>query len=346
MANITVYSIWILLLSFYRSFSQLSRDYELRIEEAGSNLRSPMWCERTKDYEILWKKDATIIAFGNQTIINDKRFSIRKNTAMDRSLKIRNLKLSDRGRYQCKNRENNAVLQDYLLKLKKATSITEYSGEKVNIVEHGTTRLWCNATGIPEPTVTWYALEITSKQEEVLKDIGIQGNMLGIQNVSRYCATKFQCRASNDYNNYKDGRSIVTQNITLNVKFLPDVQIKIRVNGDSFRFISTITGKISDRLELVCDVLANPLTTVTWYRDQIEIGRYSASESKPKRNDYDKDNYVYELSSIQMNSREPRFLALPLQFTLDDPYTFAVYRCVVVNEIGSVEKSTHVVQKQ
>lgn len=53
----------------------------------------------------------------------------------------------------------------------EATSITEYSGEKVNIVEHGTTRLWCNATGIPEPTVTWYALEITSKQEEVLKGI-------------------------------------------------------------------------------------------------------------------------------------------------------------------------------
>jgi hypothetical protein len=118
------------------------------------------------------------------------------------------------------------------------------------------------------------------------------------------------------------------------------------VNEGSFLFMSTITGNRADRVELVCDVLANPLTTVTWYRDQVEIGRYSSGESKPKRNDENKNNYVYEMTSIQMSSVEARFLALPLKFTLDAKYTFAVYRCVVVNEIGSVEKSTSVVQKQ
>ncbi|XP_061183521.1 hemicentin-1-like [Saccostrea echinata] len=336
------YSFWIIL-NCHIYHSQLSREYELRIKEAGSDLVNPFRCEINKGEEILWRKDDNEVIFiGNTMISQDTRIRVKNDTSTDRSLSIRYLKSSDEGRYRCINRKTQAIISDYRLKLKAKPEIPIHSGDKVNVLEYGTTRLWCNATGIPQPTVTWYAMEVTNQQEEVLRDIGIRGNMLGIQNVSRFCATKFQCRATN---NYKENKAAV-HNITLNVKFLPDVKIKIRLNEGNFKVLSSFAGDRADKVELVCDVLANPLTTVTWYRDEIEIGRYSSGETKPKRNDKESNNYVYELSNIQINRREPRFLSFPLKFTLDAKYTFSSYRCIVMNELGSVEDSVNVVPKQ
>ncbi|XP_062593342.1 neurotrimin-like [Saccostrea cucullata] len=334
-------SFWIILNCHIYHF-QLSREYELRIEEAGSDLVNPFRCDIKKGEEIIWKKDnIEVIFIGNALITTDKRITVNKDSSTDRSLKIRNLKTYDEGKYVCRNRDTQAIISEYHLILKAIPEIPRYSGDRVNVREHDTTHLWCNATGIPQPTVTWYAMEVTNQQEELFRDIGIRGSMLGIHNVSRFCATKFQCRATN---NYRDKAAV--QNITLNVKFLPDVQIKTKLNEGNFKVVSSFAGKRADKVELVCDVLANPLTTVTWYRDEVEIGRYSSGETKPKRNDKDTNNYVYELSNIQINQREPRFLSFPLKFTLDAKYTFSRYRCVVLNELGSEENSVNAVPKQ
>lgn len=200
------------------------------------------------------------------------------------------------------------------------------SEPRVSVWEYNEVRLWCNATGVPEPRVTWYVLETTSQQTKVLRDIGIQGRMLGIKNVSRECATKFQCNASNNYNEKKNPVSKV---ILLDVKFVPDVNIKVKINNGSFSVETSILSDRKDSIELVCDVFANPLTKITWYRNKVKIGHYTVGEDGPEKNAQDRDNNVYTISNIQTTPTEPRFWAFPLRFQMDGVFMFAKYQCEV-----------------
>ena len=44
-------------------------------------------------------------------------------------------------------------------------SIPVSSDSRVNVLENDEVRLWCNATGLPVPTITWYAIESNNQQE-------------------------------------------------------------------------------------------------------------------------------------------------------------------------------------
>nr|XP_034324518.1 hemicentin-2 isoform X2 [Crassostrea gigas] len=244
---------------------------------------------------------------------------------MDSHLMINSLKKTDEGNYTCKLL-NGSVIRDYLLKLKEEAAIPVASEPRVSVWEYNEVRLWCNATGVPEPKVTWYVLETTNQQTEVLRDIGIQGRMLGIKNVSRECATKFQCNASNNYNEKKNPVSKV---ILLDVKFVPDVNIKVKINNGSFSVETSILSDRKDSIELVCDVFANPLTKITWYRNKVKIGHYTVGEIGPEKNAEDRDNNVYTISNIQTTPTEPRFWAFPLRFQMDGVFMFAKYQCEV-----------------
>lgn len=43
------------------------------------------------------------------------------------------------------------------------------SEPRVSVWEYKEVSLWCNATGVPEPKVTWYVLETTNQQTEALR---------------------------------------------------------------------------------------------------------------------------------------------------------------------------------
>nr|XP_022330289.1 hemicentin-2-like isoform X1 [Crassostrea virginica] len=334
-------SIFLIYTFAFCCYSQLSQDFETRIEESGLDLSYPLGCRRTKNHEVVWLHEGKAIALGNNIFNNDIRFAIETPYVLDRNLMIKNLKPDDAGRYQCKEYpdSNGSIIADYLLRLRAKASIPVSSDSRVNVLENDEVRLWCNATGLPVPTITWYAIE-SNNQQEFLKDIGVKGRMLGISNVSRYCSTTFQCQASNKYKETYP----VYKNITLDVKFLPDVQIKVRVNGTNFLVADTISSNRAEQIELVCDVFANPLTKITWYRDKTTIGHYSAGESSPIKNDKDKTNYLYTLTNIQTNTKEPRYWSFPLVFQADGQYTSGKYWCEVTNEVGSSRKYVQIMQ--
>lgn len=134
------------------------------------------------------------------------------------------------------------------------------------------------------------------------------------------------------------------QHIYIVFSVLPDVQIKVRVNGTNFLVADTISSNRAEQIELVCDVFANPLTKITWYRDKTTIGHYSAGESSPIKNDKDKTNYLYTLTNIQTNTKEPRYWSFPLVFQADGQYTSGKYWCEVTNEVGSSRKYVRIMQ--
>ncbi|XP_052699032.1 neural cell adhesion molecule 1-A-like isoform X1 [Crassostrea angulata] len=314
------------LLGIFASFNiSYSIDPVTVIGESGSNLAYPLECERPTGFNILWLKDLTPIANSTAFFNKDDRYSFKNRYLRDSHLMINSLKKTDEGRYKCELL-NGSVISDYMLKLKEEAAIPVSSEPRVSVWEYHEVRLWCNATGVPEPKVTWYVLETTNQQTEALRDIGIQGRMLGIKNVSRDCATKFQCNASNNYNEKKDPVSKV---ILLDVKFVPDVNIKVKINNGSFSVETSILSDRKDSIELVCDVFANPLTKITWYRNKVKIGHYTVGEDGPEKNAQDRDNNVYTISNIQTTPTEPRFWAFPLRFQMDGVFMFAKYQCEV-----------------
>lgn len=56
-----------------------------------------------------------------------------------------------------------------LCELLEEAAIPIASEPILSVWEYKEVRLWCNATGVPEPKVTWYVLETTSQQTAVLR---------------------------------------------------------------------------------------------------------------------------------------------------------------------------------
>lgn len=83
------------------------------------------------------------------------------------------------------------------------------------------------------------------------------------------------------------------------LEVVPDVNIKVKINNGSFSVETSILSDRKDSIELVCDVFANPLTKITWYRNKVKIGHYTVGEDGPEKNAQDKDNNVYTISNIQ-----------------------------------------------
>lgn len=203
-----------------------------------------------------------------------------------------------------------------------------------------TVNLWCNATGYPEPTVTWYAYQQTGSGEK-LESIGISGNMLGIRNISQSCNTIYQCQAINSYRMKKP----VVKNITLRVDFIPDVSVGIKLNGKEILNGGSVLGRKKDRVVLSCSIYAVPPPNVTWSRDNITIGTYHHVNGAIEKSS-NTDNFLYELKTKALETKIG--ITVTLDFTLDADYTFAGYHCDAENEVGSNRKTVKIkhVQKR
>lgn len=84
----------------------------------------------------------------------------------------------------------------------------------------------------------------------------------------------------------------------------------MKINNGNFSVETSILSNRRDVIELVCDVFANPLTKITWYRDKVKIGHYTVREIGPEKNAEESDNNVYTISNIQTTPTEPRFWAI------------------------------------
>ncbi|XP_062566995.1 neuronal growth regulator 1-like [Saccostrea cucullata] len=305
--------------------------------EEGKSIR--LDCTVKNINEAMWQKDGQIITFGSIVIFDKRRISVGSNWATDYSLEITQMLKKDKGNYTCKNRMSNNADAYYNLKLKAGASIEDnmFSGPEVRAMENETVILWCNASGYPVLSVSWYVIEEDSIQEEKMTGLGINGNMLGIQRVSRSCASKFQCQAVSTYKPEK----IEKRNITLIVDFFPEMSVIGFINNKSSSNI--LYGSTSETVKLSCTVFSSEPFNITWLsqRDKKELGWYSSQSGKSESAGI----YGYSIKS-NINHNDRRIVEVVLTVLLDTNDSFSNYSCNAENKLGPILKTIETRKKE
>lgn len=306
--------------------------------ELGDNLQYPLYCKVGDINKSSWKRSDVPISAG-EYVFDNKKYSLDDKSPPEYNLKLKkSLLKNDAGKYSCT--EGSKEIKIYILIAKESASIPKHSESSIYSMLGDTVNLWCNATGYPEPTVTWYAYQQTGSGEK-LESIGISGNMLGIRNISQSCNTIYQCQAINSYRMKKP----VVKNITLRVDFIPDVSVGIKLNGKEILNGGSVLGRKKDRVVLSCSIYAVPPPNVTWSRDNVTIGTYHHVNGAIEKSS-NTDNFLYELKTKALETKIG--ITVTLDFTLDADYTFASYHCDAENEVGSNRKTVKIkhVQKR
>ncbi|XP_069138033.1 neurotrimin-like isoform X1 [Argopecten irradians] len=257
----------------------------------------------------------------------------------------------DEGRYECIAGSKMEIIEAYDLKIEREAYIPETAYTKdVIIWEGGTVKLWCNASGYPVPDIGWQIVQMESNGRESVHDIGIQGQLLKIQNVSRHCDDWYRCTASN-----KLSRIPVSRDIKIHVNFgaMADLDVysgdqcgtdtddlgeKLRVNNSGSYYIEKKEG---DEVSLVCSGSGSPNATIDWfiYQGDILIKISTLGLGNQIVNTNEIGSFVPSIC-LSLFQDERRF---KLKFRIFDD-KFAKYICRASNEYG-VDETTITIKK-
>ncbi|XP_062616394.1 opioid-binding protein/cell adhesion molecule-like isoform X2 [Saccostrea cucullata] len=192
----------------------------------GKTAKLPCSVQSLGEYQVFWAdKFSTILTLDEKRVIDDERMEIYRPYTSDWNLLIRDVKVEDSGCYTCrintiqvvktKPVELNVLVPPRILnknEIWKKKEILTKVGETVNIT--------CIVSGIPTPRVKWYRHPLKNTVEGIVNvtseikrqgsgeresciytvekpDIGMEGEILVIHKISRYCDGIYQCVASN-----------------------------------------------------------------------------------------------------------------------------------------------------
>ncbi|CAG5122880.1 unnamed protein product, partial [Candidula unifasciata] len=158
----------------------------------------PRYTEQYADqYKVMWVSPLeTVISLQDRRLLNDMRISVERPFMKDWNLHLRNVSVTDAGVYKCQintdpvgTKKINLVVTEppRIIDHTMPTDIEKPEGEMVE--------LFCNATGTPQPEISWYRLH--KKGNGVRERVGQTGESLVIHNISRMCGDTYECVASN-----------------------------------------------------------------------------------------------------------------------------------------------------
>lgn len=209
----------------------------------------------------------------NRTVLNFTWSKYGADNALSHSsqLTFLNISRADSGNYSCTATNGTANWSAIAtLKVFYPPEII-YSTGNLTVNESSNSKLSCNASGHPSPTIQW----------SFPNGSNIRNNgFLEIINTSRSQHGKYVCQATNDIGN---STSIV---MYLNVQYAP----KINITGRE----KNISSWLHRNSTLTCQADGNPRPEITWSKDKMELfrGNISGYIYVRPQNSTDFGNYV------------------------------------------------------
>ncbi|KAH8281428.1 hypothetical protein KR054_000438 [Drosophila jambulina] len=258
-------------------------------------------------YKVAWLRvdTQTILTIQNHVITKNQRIGIANSEHKTWTMRIRDIKESDKGWYMCQINTDPMKSQMGYLDVVVPPDILDYPTSTDMVVREGSNvTLKCAATGSPEPTITWrresgVPIELASGEEVP----SVEGTDLIIPNVKRQHMGAYLCIASNGV------PPSVSKRITLVVHFPPMITVQNQLIG-------AVEGK---GVTLECESEAYPKSINYWTRERGEIvppgGKYSAN--------------VTEIGGYRNSMR--------LHINPLSQSEFGAYRCVAKNSLGDTD---------
>lgn len=267
---------------------------------AGKTAILPCSVQSLGGHKVAWLDPREkILTLEERRVISDDRISLERPYTNDWNLFIRDVKPSDSGKYMCQINTHSVKIKNIVLYVHEAASINEeLSSFDTTAREGDTVQLVCNATGIPPPTVTWYRRPSSTK-ETAKEVVGMDGQVLVIYNISRYCDDIYECVAFNDIS------PAASREIRVVVEFAPEIYLPTKRMGQ-YQGKETI---------LECRVTANPQVYSTWKRDGKEIS----------------NNYKYR---VEVYEEDKNTITISLRIREIDDDDYGRYTCAASNSLG------------
>lgn len=234
-------------------------------------------------YQVVWMNPKKILIGKNQRrFIDDARISIEHTHVDYWNLHIRHIRYEDRGEYTCTvNTSPVQITRVNLMVYVPARILESASSKDINVQEGRDVTLWCNATGIPEPNITWF--RINNHHGPYRERVGAIGDTLIIKNISRHCGGKYECMADNNV------KAAVQHTIKVDVHFRPEVNL---VNLRQSQSLGRETI-------LQCNVSASPFGVNIWRFGDREFDQQSGPNYRTDM--YKEDNLRVTLSLRILN---------------------------------------------
>ncbi|XP_034472190.1 limbic system-associated membrane protein [Drosophila innubila] len=258
-------------------------------------------------YKVAWLRvdTQTILTIQNHVITKNQRIGIANSEHKTWTMRIRDIKESDKGWYMCQINTDPMKSQMGYLDVVVPPDILDYPTSTDMVVREGSNvTLKCAATGSPEPTITWrresgVPIELANGEEVP----SIEGTDLVIPRVKRQHMGAYLCIASNGV------PPSVSKRITLVVHFPPMITVQNQLIG-------AVEGK---GVTLECQSEAYPKSINYWTRERGEIvppgGKYSAN--------------VTEIAGYRSSMK--------LHINPLSQAEFGAYRCVAKNSLGDTD---------
>lgn len=210
----------------------------------GQTATLPCHVEIQGNIQVSWRdKDMNTLTWNTEVLTEDRRFSVQRRYQNDWDLQINNVKITDAGNYSCCIVVATGQCNTHkivALVIQFPPMITNISSDVI-LGTGDTARLFCQAKGVPQPTVKWLL-----RNKEL-----VTGGEYVITNANRADSGKYECVANNGV------LPAAARSVQVTVNFKPQVTIPYR----------EIRQTLDSDTLLECRVRSNPTGDIYWERD-------------------------------------------------------------------------------
>ncbi|XP_014212388.1 lachesin-like [Copidosoma floridanum] len=262
-----------------------------------------------QSYKVAWLKSDSraILAIHTHMVAPNPRLSVTHNGHNTWMLHISNVQKNDSGTYMCQVNTDPMLSQMGNMSVMIPPDIVDDTSEGLVAHEEGNIKLRCEATGWPQPNVTW-------KREDgrpiVLRENGqkklltrYEGETLELSGVLRQEMGTYLCIASNSI------PPSVSKRYAVIVQFQPSVKVTTHV----------VLAPVTKDVVLQCTVEASPQAMNTWYK---VIGDKLLPNDKYAMAERQLNDYSWEMN---------------LTIRALEPADFVSYICSSENALGRAE---------